>query len=1267
MADIPLRVVTTQSGVAALDLVKSRLAELAHQMEVVRKQQASWGPEYQQRLAEAAKGIQNQVTALQQQKTALEQSGQAAQSAGAGLIAFSFSQQAAAQAMKLLQEAFNATVLAAVAYEKQLVQIEVLTGAQPAMVRQWGEALQDMAGQVGQAPEELAKALYFVASAGQTGAAALDIVRLSAQGTMIGMGETGDIAKALTSIMNAYSASNLQAGEAMDILLQTVRDGGAEADELAGTIGRAAGVAANFGIELEEVGAFIATFTRVIPSSAEAVTSLRQTILNLMAPSSETREELARLGLTAEGLRISIREKGLMATLEDLIKRADGNTESLDKLIPNVRALSGVMATAGSQANQYKDILFNVKNAHGEFDEAVRRTEETISARWDKIVAGSKSMALQVGEVMLNMAEFSSALLFGGLDPEKQQKFLEDRLGLTDPKPWNDFGKVLSETWDTLGEGGDAMGGLAEAHALETQEAIDNAAATEANKKAKEEAEKAAEAYAKGVARLTEEMRDGIRNNAEMGDALRNVGGVASLSAEQIQKYGAEVEKAARAGAKLTKEQLELLHVYQEAKWIKAWNDDLAKQRAAYEALNDVAGKTSQNITIDMGRMADAVERTGGVVELTDVELADFIESMEKMKAEGGDNAYAQTVLAAALKEAADRGVLAGKALEVYEENLKANVVATEELRGTSVELAFAWSDLLGLLEALGVSGDSSIGSLVNGFAEGERVIEQTNAALEDGVLSIGEMINLAAGLVEGFKNATDSASGISRALGGAAFGAQVGSAFGSLFGPGGQVVGAIGGALVGGVLGLFREPEWKKVGRVAGAVLGHGISEELAKTIEKDMEELGLSAAQAALLHISDAAAESGRAVSDYSAQLGALMRGVADGSLPAKEGLDELTRAFEALRDEGGPALVGFIQGARELGLEIPAVTAHVKELLDGAAEGLSALFAGIAMSDQDAAALFAGTFAAIAGEEGLLAAIQKLGPAWDELVARFEVFGPEALAILGPIPELMGLMGEATKPIISGLDAALQVLKGLGDSGYLTAGAFNAMQNSAQNAYDQLIENGATEQAALAAIAPLLAELQRQAELYGIELSDNTKKLIAQAEESGVAFAPDPMMVVVDLLREIVLLMGGELPESARAARAGIEEAFDGIEINIPVNYQEGGEVPGGHGGATGGTAHLPHAQHGIVLRGSAEGTPVVMGEKHTPEVGAPVAALLNSMKEAAVGAAVAAVSGGGSGPTKLEVHLKIGDQSFDSLLQSRLDSGFIREPKQWAKAR
>jgi TP901 family phage tail tape measure protein len=536
-----------KSGKAAAVGVTEEMKKLQAQLARMKQAQADFTAEHGKaspRIAEVTQRLKDQIGAL-------NATGAGAEKAGSGIGSFAIKASVASAAVVALSKALFESVQSAVAYEKTLVQIEVLTGTNAGMVREWSDELKTMAGEVGKGPQELAEALYFAASAGQTTSAALDIVRLSAQGAMIGMGDTSEITKALTAIMNSYSASGLKAADAMDILMATVREGGAEADQLAGSIGRVAGVAAQFGIELEEVGAFVATFTRVIPSAAEAVTSLRQTILNLMAPAEETKKQLKELGMSAEGLRISIREKGLMATLADLMEKTGGNVEQLDKLIPNVRALAGVMATTGAQGEQYKDILFSIQNAHGDFDKAVERTEETVAARWDKMVAKAKSASLRIGEFLMGAAEQFEMLMGkgGGIGSTLAEP--------PDPAPWNDFGSVLTKSFEGAA---DAAGGLAEAHAVSTQEAMEAANAAERSAESKKKDEDAAKKAANEVLRYAESLRklrdsfDGTAAQAEMDDLAKATQGLnleMDLTPSKFKDLGERVLDLVEAGAEL--------------------------------------------------------------------------------------------------------------------------------------------------------------------------------------------------------------------------------------------------------------------------------------------------------------------------------------------------------------------------------------------------------------------------------------------------------------------------------------------------------------------------------------------------------------------------------------------------------------------------------------------------------------------------------------------------------------------------------------------
>lgn len=262
------------------------------------------------------------------------------------------------------------------------------------------EKILELAPAVGIGPNALAQALYTVASTGLTGASALSVLEASAKASAIGLGETRDIARAVTSAMMAYGESNLSAEESLSKLFVAVREGGAEAEGFAGTLGRIVGIAANVGVSFDEVVASVATFTRLGVNAAEAVTALRGTLSAILDPSKEGQRQLLALGSSIEELKRSIREKGLAQALVDLVQLTKGNDDALRDIIPNVRALAGVLGTAGAQADAYKQILKNVQNASTEASEAFKVMSETVGFKWNVALAQAQVILIKFGDTI---------------------------------------------------------------------------------------------------------------------------------------------------------------------------------------------------------------------------------------------------------------------------------------------------------------------------------------------------------------------------------------------------------------------------------------------------------------------------------------------------------------------------------------------------------------------------------------------------------------------------------------------------------------------------------------------------------------------------------------------------------------------------------------------------------------------------------------------------------------------------------------------------
>lgn len=292
-------------------------------------------------------------------------------------------------------------------FEDAFLKIENLVGRSREETEFFRNAVLELGPEVAIGPNELADALFSVTSAGAGAGEALDennsalqILEASAKAAALGLGDTRTIALATTAATTAYGAENLSAAQAVETLVQTVKFGNLEASELAGTLGRVIPLAAQTGTTFQDVGAFIATFTRLGGDAAEATTALRGILGALVKPGTDAQKALAEVGLSAEGLKRQIREEGLAAALQTLQAATEGNEEALSRAIPNIRALTGVLATAGSQGEAFAQIAQDMSQQTDALGEGFARLQGTTSFTFAQFSAKAETAAIKFGDAL---------------------------------------------------------------------------------------------------------------------------------------------------------------------------------------------------------------------------------------------------------------------------------------------------------------------------------------------------------------------------------------------------------------------------------------------------------------------------------------------------------------------------------------------------------------------------------------------------------------------------------------------------------------------------------------------------------------------------------------------------------------------------------------------------------------------------------------------------------------------------------------------------
>ena len=286
-------------------------------------------------------------------------------------------------------------------FESSMTKIETLVGRSAAEVERMEHAVKQLAGETARAPNELAEAMFFIASAGLEGSAATDVLTASARASAVGLGDTATVADLATSALNAYGAENLSAVKATDILTAAVREGKLQSDELAGSMGRVLPIASAMGVGFDEVGAAFAALSRTGTNASEAATQLRQILASILRPTKQSEEAMQGLGLSAAGLRQQIKDQGLLSVLKTLAETFDGQSDAAAQVFGNIRALMGVMDLLGKNSGTTEEIFSRMADTTGMVDQAFERVAETSGFKMNQAMTDLKLTMIELGDTLL--------------------------------------------------------------------------------------------------------------------------------------------------------------------------------------------------------------------------------------------------------------------------------------------------------------------------------------------------------------------------------------------------------------------------------------------------------------------------------------------------------------------------------------------------------------------------------------------------------------------------------------------------------------------------------------------------------------------------------------------------------------------------------------------------------------------------------------------------------------------------------------------------
>ena len=329
-----------------------------------------------------------------------------------------------------------ASIKLSLEFQKSMTKIQTLVGRTAEEIEVMKAGIMEMSTKTAKSPVELAEGLYFLESAGLSGANAMETLEAVAKGSAIGLGEMESLSIVAAAAQNAYGEGVLTSAEALDKFGVMVRTGMFDADELSKVLGKQLGLASSLGISFDEVGAMISTYTATTGDATAAtngMSAIMMTFAKLDSKASASQAEaLDKIGMSAESLKALMDEQGLMGTMQHLQTEFSNAGVPMASFFESSLALKTSLGVLGEQTEKYTENLEAMENSAegaGMVNEAFAETAETDAFKMEQAMNNLKVAGTSLGESLTPVIQLISEKImaltkwWNGLDKSTQDNY----------------------------------------------------------------------------------------------------------------------------------------------------------------------------------------------------------------------------------------------------------------------------------------------------------------------------------------------------------------------------------------------------------------------------------------------------------------------------------------------------------------------------------------------------------------------------------------------------------------------------------------------------------------------------------------------------------------------------------------------------------------------------------------------------------------------------------------------------------------------------
>lgn len=320
-------------------------------------------------------------------------------------------------------------------FEKKIREIStILTTENKDAIYGLQSGIESLSMAYGKSADDLAEGMYEILSAAFESSDAMNLLDTSTKAAIAGLTSVKTSVDVFTTILNTYGMSVEQATYLSDQLFETVVRGKLRFEDLASALGYVVPIAANAGIEFEEIAAVLSTVTRMGLHVDMASRGLALGIQNIVDPTKEASEAAQKYGVDMSAVALQVKGlEGFIIDLNDAMK--EHGSVILPEMITNMRSLRVFMALASEEGvSGFIEDLGLLQKSAGLTEEALASMMLASQTQADIVTQHMEALNRSVGEswsgfdIWWKKTQLWWGTLFSGGDANKTLNDLDDQL-----------------------------------------------------------------------------------------------------------------------------------------------------------------------------------------------------------------------------------------------------------------------------------------------------------------------------------------------------------------------------------------------------------------------------------------------------------------------------------------------------------------------------------------------------------------------------------------------------------------------------------------------------------------------------------------------------------------------------------------------------------------------------------------------------------------------------------------------------------------------